>query len=479
MAFTFRAMRSIVLLGAISSLLIGAAPASAAGVEGPKRGRPVMLVANAEGGTVSIVDARSFKVLRSIDVISDGNPLDDPQVATVVAIAGPNYAQDQDLSRDGRTLFVSRGHRGDVAAFDVATGRLLWKQEIPGFRSDHMAISPDGKRLAVSALSENVVLFLDPGDGHEIGRAPTGQWPHDNHYSVDGRRLYNGSIGNILTPAESRGAMSPPPYQLTIIDTATMTVTKSFTFDAGIRPFVLTHDERRMFAQLSEYSGLVEIDPATGRVVRRVDLPVDQGVGEEDYDFEAPHHGLAISADEQTLCAAGRISDYAALISTKTMRPTAFVDLGDAPGWAATDPLGNYCFVTNTRDDTLSAISYSKRREVARLAVGDGPKQLEAARIPEDVLCSSRSVPGCSREMRVTASCQSGGRVRLDLRGDLDAVTDVRFSARGRSAGTDAAPPYRRTLTARTTRALRGARVQARIRTTGAPLVRTVRMPAC
>jgi YVTN family beta-propeller protein len=463
----------------VSSLLVAASPAGATEPEGPDRGRPVMLVANGEGGTVSIVDARSFKVLRTIDVLPDGDPLDVPAIAGIVAVVGPNYAQDQDLSRDGRTLFVSRAYRGDVAAFDVATGRLRWKRAIPGIRSDHMAISPDGRRLAVSALSANEVLVLDPRDGRVVGRAPTGQWPHDNHFSADGRRLYNASIGTIVASAEERRAMTPPPYQLTVVDMATLSVTKRFTFDAGIRPFVLTHDERRIFAQLSEYSGLVEIDPATGRVVRRLDLPVDPGVGRDDYDFEAPHHGLAISADERTLCAAGRISDYAALVSTRTLRRTAIVELGDGPGWAATDPLGKYCFVTNTRENTVSVVSYSARREVARVRVGHGPKQLEAARIPEDVLCSSRSVPGCSRKMRVAASCLSGGAVRLDLRGDLDAVTGVRFSAGGRRVGIDTVPPYRGTLSAPTARSLRGVRVDARIETTGAPLLRTARVPAC
>jgi hypothetical protein len=30
----------------------------------------------------------------------------------------------------------------------------------------------------------------------------------------------------------------------------------------------------------------------------------------------------------------------------------------------------------------VSVISFAKRREVARIKVGDGPKQMEAARVP-------------------------------------------------------------------------------------------------
>ena len=99
------------------------------GPAGPAAAREVMLVANAEGGTVSLVDARSFKLLREIDVIPDGPATtfeDNPMQALagqqiVEAAGGKNYAQDQDVSPDGRTLYVSRGHKGDVAAFDLAT----------------------------------------------------------------------------------------------------------------------------------------------------------------------------------------------------------------------------------------------------------------------------------------------------------------------------------------------------------------------
>lgn len=140
---------------------------------------------------------------------------------------------------------------------------------------------------------------------------------------------------------------------------------------------------------------LIEYDLEEGRELRRLALPVDEGVTEDDYDFEAPHHGLAISHDERTLCAAGRASDYVALVDTDTLAPRAIVDVGDAPGWAATGPDGRTCFVPNTREDTLSVISYTSGREIARLPVGDGPKQIEAAWLPRALLVGDdRSAAG-------------------------------------------------------------------------------------
>jgi DNA-binding beta-propeller fold protein YncE len=252
-----------------------------------------------------------------------------------------------------------------------------------------MTISDDGRRLYVSALTEDEVEVVDPERGAVVDSFSTGQWPHDNHLSEDGARLYNGSIGNIIAPHEARDLSPLPPYSLTVVDTATLEPLATHTFERGIRPYVVTRDEARMYAQLSEFHGLVEFGLREGRILRRLDLPVDEGVTEDDYDFEAPHHGLAMSHDETTLCAAGRASDYVALVSTATMVATAVIEVDDAPGWAAIGPDGRNCFVANTRADTLSVISLAEGAEVARVKMGDGPKQIEPARLPASVLGGS------------------------------------------------------------------------------------------
>jgi CubicO group peptidase (beta-lactamase class C family)/DNA-binding beta-propeller fold protein YncE len=399
------------------------ASSAAANVEGVPKGtlgaRDVMLVANAEGGTVNIVDARRMRVLREIDTLPDGPEpglTDNPTQAifgqqVVEAAGGKNYAQDQDVSPDGRTLYVSRGHRGDVAAFSIKTGKLLWKVPIPGFRSDHMTISEDGSRLYVSALTEDEVEVIDTARQAIVATFPSGQWPHDNHLSPDGSRIYNGSIGNIVAPEESRQAAAggESPYQLTVVASDTLEPVRSYAFERGVRPYVITHDERRMYAQLSEFHGVVKYDLEKGRMLRQRKLPIDAGVTEDDYDFEAPHHGLAMTPDERTLCAAGRASDYVALISTRRLRPRAIIEVDDAPGWAAISPGGRRCFVANTRADTLSVISIRRRKEIRRLEMGDGPKQIEAARLPRGVICTLPRILGCTakrRDRRVAASAK-------------------------------------------------------------------------
>ncbi|MCG8416033.1 MAG: hypothetical protein MI746_17595 [Pseudomonadales bacterium] len=140
--------------------------------------RELAFVANSLQGSVSIVDIDAQTVIRHLDVIPDGprvgffrDPVQSLLQGIVEGRAGKNYVQDSDLSRDGRVLFVSRGYLADIAAFELATGKLLWRTPVAGLRADHMDISPDGRFLYASSiiLRGNRVQVLDTSNGEKIG----------------------------------------------------------------------------------------------------------------------------------------------------------------------------------------------------------------------------------------------------------------------------------------------------------------------
>lgn len=71
------------------------------------------------------MSADTLEVLGEIDVLPEGpdaQPTEDDPVQALLgqrvveAAGGTNYVQDKDVSPDGRALYVSRGHCGDVAA---------------------------------------------------------------------------------------------------------------------------------------------------------------------------------------------------------------------------------------------------------------------------------------------------------------------------------------------------------------------------
>ena len=100
-----------------------------------------------------------------------------------------------------------------------------------------------------------------------------------------------------------------------------------------------------------------------------------------DWDFEAPHHGLALTDDARRSVSAGRASDYAALGSAPDLKLIATIPWATRPGGPRLRTTGR-SVVANTRSDDLSIISIPDRKEIVRLPIGDGPKHITVARIP-------------------------------------------------------------------------------------------------
>jgi len=377
-------IRVLTALGACW-LLAGGLPASAVA-------RPVLFVGNLDDGTVTLVDMTALRVLGRINVIPDGSTPQDPAQAAaypaLVRAKGTNYVQGVALSPDGQTLYVSRGFLGDVAAFRLAGGQMLWRLQTSSLRADHLALSPDGRRLFVSALTSNTVQVIDTTTHAFVGSFPTGDWPHVIELSPDGSLVYNGSLGNQLAPSGADGHK-----QLTVADARTLEVVRTYPFEVGVRPFVFTADGRTAYVQLSYLNGFVELDLASGRVTRTVALPVmGPAVGEapSSYPNQAAHHGIALSADGRLVCDAATVSDYVALVSRPDLRPVAIIPVGSQPAEARTSSDGRYCLVSNRGPgpaaNFISVISYAQRREVLRLPTGSRPQEEQEAAVPDRVL---------------------------------------------------------------------------------------------
>lgn len=344
----------------------------------------VAFIANAEEATIAMVDVAARSVIGSVAV----------NFAEVVGEGpgAPNYAQDTDVSPDGRTLYVSRGYLGDVAAFDIASGRPQWTRPLNTLRADHMTLSPDGRDLFVSAMVDNRVYRVSTESGAITGHVAAGVFPHDVKISRDGRRLYNSSLGRLSSFPVPPGLAAPAlPVQLTIADAQTLEVRERIAVETAMRPWHFNKDESGIYAQLSNQHAVVFFDLAAKQVIRRLDLPIAPGVTAKDWDFEAPHHGLALTDDGTTLCLAGRASDYAALVRAPELTLIGTVPVGDAPGWAETAQGGTVCLVANSRSDDLSIISIADRKEVVRLPIGNGPKHITIARIPAAVVAAARA----------------------------------------------------------------------------------------
>lgn len=347
--------------------------------------RDTLMVGNAEGGTVSFLDGHSFENLGSVNVVPDLDwrlflslfrPVRAICREVVQTQKGEKYVDDLRLLPDGRTLIVSRGTLGDVIAFDLREKKILWREDVGGCLADHIDLSPDGTTVAVSDILFGRVLLLDTETGDRVGKYPAGTFPHGNHYSADGNRIYTGSIGNPLLPYEQNELKGD--RLITVADANTTEVLRTYEFDYGVRPFVLTPDETVAYIQLSFQRGFVEFDMGSGEILRDLDLPASEsgeGTDPNDYPMDSAHHGLAMSGDSSYLCNAGTIDDYVAIVGRANF-DVRRIPVGDIPYWSSTSHDGKHCLVSNSGDDNVSVINYRDATEIDRVPVGDFPQRI-------------------------------------------------------------------------------------------------------
>jgi hypothetical protein len=311
-----------------------------------------------------------------------------------------------------------------------------------------MGVSPDRRRLVVSDSTDRRVIefsmvneTLPDGTkvrmGQRLRTFASGDTPHENNYSRDGRRIFHASIGRVYTPGDY-GYVGPIDADvvhdavkadrwLQVVRTKDFSILRRWDMgkeleefgrddmSSAVRPVAITPDEKTMYAQVSFFHGLVEFaleapdptgggdyvlggkrEPAVGRVTRLIDLPVKESVKSmprEQYLLDSAHHGLAINEHGSKLCVAGTMSDYAAIVDRATFTPTVLKGRGRfltdrtylKPYWATEGPR-NTCWMSMSGSDLVTVISFAKEKVVAEVKVGDHPQRVREGHVRESVI---------------------------------------------------------------------------------------------
>jgi DNA-binding beta-propeller fold protein YncE len=330
-------------------------------------------------------------------------------------------------ANDGRHIFVSRPSFADVVCFDLKTHKIVWRTHVDGNRADHMAISPDGTRLAVSASTANVVDMIDTATGKIVGTFPSGDSPHENNFSKDGSLIYHASIGRVYVPTPDPSAeASKGDQHFQIVDAKTLQVKRTIDFAAkmaefgrpgmsgAVRPMAISPDERWLYVQLSYFHGIVEYDLQADKVTRVLDLPVNS----DSYVLNSAHHGLQMSPDGKKLCVAGTIDNYIAIVDRASLKTFKTVPSGERPYWANNSGDGRFCYVSIAGDDRIAVASYAEEREVASIPVGDHPQRNRDAKVapsiygpaPATTRAATPRTKRSTRARRVRARCRAKHR---------------------------------------------------------------------
>src|SRR4051794_2472602 len=108
--------------------------------------RHVMFVGNNWAGTATVVDVRSKRPIKTLNIVPDREQelqaiyRAPDKLAFYLAIqqevgeGHDQYVDDMFTTRDGRLLVVSRPSFADVVWIDMASGRIVAEQQMDGYR---------------------------------------------------------------------------------------------------------------------------------------------------------------------------------------------------------------------------------------------------------------------------------------------------------------------------------------------------------
>jgi YVTN family beta-propeller protein len=230
-----------------------------------------------------------------------------------------------------------------------------------------MALSMDGKILYLAISNEYMVVVINLEKREIIGQIPTGPQPHCVHLSPDGSRIYIGAlVGD----------------EMVIADAKTFEVLRAIQFENGVRPFVLTPDEKKAYIQISKLHGFVELDLETDRISKTVLLPNPDNVPAQKAYPHTAHHGLALSPDYRFLTAVATVEGYTAILSVPDLDVLGTVPTGKEPSWVINSLDGKHVYVSGRKSDDVFVISIEDQRLLKRIKVGDYPQRMWSTRVP-------------------------------------------------------------------------------------------------
>ncbi|MFF4504424.1 YncE family protein [Streptomyces sp. NPDC001401] len=370
--------------------------------------REVMFVGNNWDGTADVIKSTGdFAKVGRINVIPDKDQRmaeinADPikwiyfmAIRNGVGEGHDQFVDDMYSTPDGKSVVVSRPSFADVVSIDLASGSINWRFPVAGYRSDHMAVSPDGTRVAVSASTANTVHVLDINTGKQLGSFATGDKPHENIFTKDGKYIWNMAIGDVNTSLDDPAwDWTKGDRHITVVDATTYKQVKIIDmrtrldaiglkdFSDAVRPAVFSPDESKLYFQVSFFNGFLEYDVAADKITRVKTLPKNPATSEDRTTWvnDSRHHGISMNPDGTKLCVAGTMDDYATVVDRATLQEGPLVT-ASKPYWATVSGDGKDCIISESGADQVTAIDFATGQKVTSVPVGDHPQRVRLGHV--------------------------------------------------------------------------------------------------
>ena len=245
--------------------------------------------------------------------------------------------------------------------------------------------SASGPLLLIGNKGEDSLSFVDLRTGKEIGRSPTGKWPHEIAVSPDGKKAAVVSYGG---------------KSIDLFDIASRARLKTIDLSPNDGPHGLVWlKDGRLIATTERSQSVAVVDPAAGKLSASIktdqrgthmvavsadartaytaNIPagtvsvIDLAAGAKVRDIEVGGNpeGIALSADGRTLWVADLAAPRVQAFDTASFERLAEVPTGERPIRVAVSPDGRWVVTSNVGSGSLTVIDAATRKRVRDIAV--------------------------------------------------------------------------------------------------------------
>jgi YVTN family beta-propeller protein len=306
-----------------------------------------LYVANSAGTDIHVIDPATNRVIRRIDVGPEPHGL----CATATG------------DRVFVTIENTKGDAGELLWLDPATDTVIRRIKV-GPRPNQPACTPDGKVVYVPC-DDASWWVIDAAAGRVVTKIATGGRPHNTLAAPNGRRMYLGPKGS---------------YHVLIADVATDKLIGEIPTSDAPRPLALSHDGKRLYANVDTLIGFEVLDTERRKLVRRVEAEVPA----ELLRVASRSHGIGLRPGEKELwmCDVFHDRTYVFDLTADPPRQTHTIAMKGGGYWMSFSPDGKRCYVSERIGDAVAVIDTATKEVVARVPVGKAPKRNLVVTVP-------------------------------------------------------------------------------------------------
>ena len=307
-------------------------------------GATKLYVTNSQGDNISVIDMKTFRLVRDIKVGTH-----------VHGICAPTR---------GDKIFSTIESDHTLKVIDAAGDEIVESIPLTG-RPNQCASTPDGHYVGVPIRDGNSVDIVDTIEKKVVKVLPVSV-PHNCYNANSNTDMFVSSMAD---------------HEINEIDLSKMAYVAKIQVGGIPRPYAVSRDEQRMYVALTDLHGFAVVSIPEQKVIERVQLPPAPPSACA-LEPRTPTHGLELTPNGKELWITSLPDSgvYVYDLAGKKLSPE--IRTGECPNWIAVSPDGRYIAVSNSASDDTSIIDAQSHREIARVKVGKGPKRLLIVNVP-------------------------------------------------------------------------------------------------